>query len=562
VRVPNRHPSGPPPRPGPRFHFIALGVLAAVTSIAPFAGAAGGDAPFDGKWRQGPLREDFTVQQWLPGCGPAPVSGAQGGGEIVAIHQEGDELSVVGGGRVYRTNQCYDQLPTLTREAHSRDPSGRAWRTRCATPAADPRRAMMQTLVSVTNDTHIDVVETGRYEISLAEGRCIADVKRSRDYDLVTRDGAQPVTPTPAPAPAATAPQPPAPRAGACETPGPPARLEVRPSRKLLRTGESFAFHAVVTDASGCVTGATTPIGWAIGAPLSVDATGKVTVPEGTAEGASTLVATAAGKSVRVVVDVTAPSHYDELLARSGLNAAGESESASVAELATGAIAGGDARATDTSRARRLTFITIVGLLALGLGVVAVVFGRKARRAARLEADADARHAELVREAEARQREKEATHAEQVRAHHESVEVHRRASEAAAAMDAEADVGTGEPLAEDARRVCPACRREYPPGSLFCPDDASRLVALRAGDDVAASGGICPACHRGFDPGVKVCPHDQEELVPYAMHAAAATRAPAAPVASRGKICPTCGGRFEGNAAFCGKDGTALVMLN
>jgi hypothetical protein len=61
---------------------------------------------------------------------------------------------------------------------------------------------------------------------------------------------------------------------------------------------------------------------------------------------------------------------------------------------------------------------------------------------------------------------------------------------------------------------------------------------------------------------VKVCPHDQEELVPYAMHAAAATRAPAAPAASRGKICPTCGGRFEGNAAFCGKDGTALVMLN
>jgi hypothetical protein len=561
VRVPNRHPSGH--RSGS--HFLALGVLAVVTSAAPGvlrAAPAAGDAPFDGKWRQGPLREDFTVQQWLPGCGPAPVSGTQGGGEIVSIHQEGDELSIVGGGRVYRTNQCYDQLPTLAREAHSRDPSGRTWRTRCTTPAADPRRAMMQTLVSATNDTHIDVVETGRYEISLAEGRCIADVKRSRDYDLVTRDSAQPVTVTPpAPAPNATTTPPSPPRGTACASPGPPARLEVRPSRKLLRTGESFAFHAVVTDASGCVTTTPTPIGWAIGAPLSVDTGGKVTVPEGTAEGTSTLVATAAGKSVRVTVDVTAPSHYDELLARSGLNAAGESESASVAELATGAIAGGDARATDTSRARRLTFITIVGLLALALGIVAIVFGRKARRAARLEADADERHAELVREAEARHREKEAMHAEQVRAHHESVEVHRRASEAAAAMEAEATDGgaTGDP---DARTVCPACRREYPSGSLFCPDDASRLVALRAGDDVAASGGICPSCHRGFDPGVKVCPHDGEELVPSAMHAAAATRAPSPPGASRGKICPTCGGRFEGSAAFCGKDGTALVMIN
>ena len=33
------------------------------------------DSPFDGKWKQGPLREEYTVQQWLPGCGPAPVIG-------------------------------------------------------------------------------------------------------------------------------------------------------------------------------------------------------------------------------------------------------------------------------------------------------------------------------------------------------------------------------------------------------------------------------------------------------------------------------------------------------
>jgi hypothetical protein len=48
------------------------------------------------------------------------------------------------------------------------------------------------------------------------------------------------------------------------------------------------------------------------------------------------------------------------------------------------------------------------------------------------------------------------------------------------------------------------------------------------------------------------------ELLPYPMSAAIAQRAPA----SRGKICPTCGERFEGNAEFCGKDGTQLVLLN
>jgi hypothetical protein len=40
--------------------------------------------------------------------------------------------------------------------------------------------------------------------------------------------------------------------------------------------------------------------------------------------------------------------------------------------------------------------------------------------------------------------------------------------------------------------------------------------------------------------------------------------APAQPQtpASRGKICPTCGERYPGEAAFCGKDATMLVLLN
>ncbi len=540
--------------------------LLGALSLASAAAAAPGDAPFDGKWKQGPLQEEYTVQQWLPGCGPAPVSGAQGGGESVSVHQEGDELSFVGGGRVYRTNQCYDQLPTLARDAHSRDPSGRVWRTRCTTPAADPRRGMMQTLVAAKSDTHIDVIETGRYEISLAEGRCIADVKRSRAFDLVAREEAPAAGPPAAPAaPPPPRVEPPARAASACASPGEPARLEVRPSRKLMRTGESFTFRAIVSDANGCATG--TPTTWSVApgaaAPaVTVDALGKVTVQDGAAEGVTTVIASAAGKSARVTVDVTAPAHYDELLARSGLNAAGENDSASIAELTTGAIAGGDTKVEDSSSKRRLAFIAIVGLLALALGVVALVFSRRARRATALEAEADLLHAERVREAEERKREKAAAHAAQVRAHHESVERREEAAraeaEANAALlaDGAGDGGTA------AKMVCPACRREYPPASLFCPQDASRLVAMTGGDDPSPAGGICPTCQRGFDPAVKVCPFDQEDLVPYAMYAAAAVGASVSPLPTRGKICPTCGGRFDGSAAFCGKDGTALVMIN
>lgn len=47
--------------------------------------------------------------------------------------------------------------------------------------------------------------------------------------------------------------------------------------------------------------------------------------------------------------------------------------------------------------------------------------------------------------------------------------------------------------------------------------------------------------------------------IPASLHVAAeAQRKPA----SRGKICPTCGERYPGDAAFCGKDATKLVLLN
>lgn len=52
-------------------------------------------------------------------------------------------------------------------------------------------------------------------------------------------------------------------------------------------------------------------------------------------------------------------------------------------------------------------------------------------------------------------------------------------------------------------------------------------------------------------------PGDGDELGPYPPPAARST-----PPKARGKICPTCGGRFDGSAVFCGKDGTALVLLN
>src|SRR4029077_9432695 len=168
-------------------------------------------------------------------------------------------------------------------EAHST--SGRSWRTRCSTPPSDPRRAMINTAYFLTSDDTIQVAETGRYELTINNARCIADVKRDASLTrsvaaaaatgsgvtgAVARAATSLETASPASAPAT-------PARPNCSLPDAPARLEVRPSRKVLRVGDTFGFRAVVVDAAGCPTG--TQIQWAIGALRFKDGQAHPTVP-------------------------------------------------------------------------------------------------------------------------------------------------------------------------------------------------------------------------------------------------------------------------------------------
>lgn len=517
-------------------------VFLAFSALALSSGTARAD--LDGQWKQGPLREQYTVQQWLPGCGPPPVSMSTGGGETITVRTEGDELSFIGAGRVFQTNQCYDPMPTLARDAHSRDPSGKSWQTRCTTPPSDPRHALMQTRVTVTSDTHIELAETGRYEITLKDGHCVADVSRSRSFDMIVNAPAATAT---TPAPVATH----EPVSASCASPGEPARLEVRPSKKILRTGESFAFQAIVRDANGCATSTATT--WSVvpsadgKSRLTVDDKGNVTAAGDAAEGEVTIEVSAAGHTTKVTVDVSSAADYDALLAQSGLNANGASDEASVVTIAGGSLGGQDAKAVGEAQHRKNIFLAIVCSMGALLFVVAFFGWRRSRKAAALEREAEARHQARLREAEERQREKVAEHAAAMRAHEESIE---RAARVAKDLEDET---------KSAPMACPACHREYAPGQVYCPSDGSKLIAVSSGEAPLSSptGGICPTCKRGFDAKVKVCPDDGDELVPYAVRSASTSISP-----PRGKICPTCGDRFDGSAQFCGKDGTALVLLN
>jgi hypothetical protein len=556
------------PRLGVSLRLTGVPLLAALVVLLPWLlcprTASASDTPVDGPWNMSAVTESFTVQQWSAPCGPAPVTGTAQPGGLVRLRTDGAEFVIEGGRRVLRTDGCLDGMPTLASEAHSTN--GRSWRTRCATPPSDPRRAMINTAYFLTSDDTIQIAETGRYELTINNSRCIADVKRDASLARVVAASAPTASapagvvahaPTPADttSPVSVAAPPPKPD---CSSPGAPARLEVRPSRKVLRVGAGFGFRAVVLDGAGCPTAI--PIQWALGAirfkdgqphtsgPL-IDVSGKVSTPPDCADVTFDVVATAAGRSARSSVDVTSPANYEALLAESGLDPNGERDEPAVALLATGSIGASDVRAEDGAHRRRTVFIIVVGALTVALAIVAAIGIRRSRKARAVEQAAEERHAERMREFEAKKRDREEMHAAQLRAHFESVATAQQAAEEAAARG----IDTG-PM------FCPSCRREFSGGGAYCPFDSNRLVAIEGHREllVGPSGGVCPTCRRGFNPGVKVCPHDGDELLPAGMITVATT----APVTVRGKICPTCGGRFDGSAGFCGKDGTQLVMLN
>lgn len=462
--------------PSPPF-AATLAKLAAASLVVFTPVPTRADASLEGQWRQSGLREEFTVHQWVDArCGPPPRGATTGGGELVTVRMEGGELSFVGGGRVYRTNQCYDPMPTLTRESHSRDPSGKSWRTQCRTPPADPRKAMLNTLVAVTTEARIELVETGRYEITTEGGRCIADVKRTRTFERVRGEAA------PAPTPPAEAATGRAPSAGerACAAPGAPARLEVRPSKKLVRAGDTFRFRALVLDANGCDTRTATRWQVASGAEgVRVDATGAVTIASDAPEGAVEIVVTAAGRDARVSVEVASPTRYDELLARSGLNSAGESDDAATATIASHSLGAGESHVEDRSRQRRLLFMAIIGALLLALGAAMFFVMRRARRAKALLDRAEEQHQARVGEVLERRRRREEEHAAQMRAHLESLAAARAAPAQGSPQTELPSSAAPAPQGAPARgKICPRCGERFDASAEFCGRDGAQLVLV------------------------------------------------------------------------------------
>lgn len=273
-----------------------------------------------------------------------------------------------------------------------------------------------------------------------------------------------------------------------CDVAGPAARLEVTPSRKLLRAGETFAFRAVVVDGRGCPT--TTPIAWTVGplvfadgqartARVLIDASGRVTLPIADFGDATfDVLATAAGHTARASVRVASAADYPSLLAESGLDPNGESGEPSVADLATSTIGASGALVAEGAR-RRAWFVAVIGTLSIALGIVALIGVRRSHRARKLERAAAERHMMRVAEYERQKREIEEQHAAQLRAHRESVAIAQQQAYAAAARGLPAPDAAGlTPQTAPRGKVCPICGARFAGTETFCGKDGTHLVPL------------------------------------------------------------------------------------
>lgn len=457
------------------------------------------------------------------------------------MKEDGAELLISGGGRSYRTSECWEQNPGVTRGSHS--VSERAWRTRCNSAPSDPKQTTLVTSLTAT-DTSIALDETGEYQFRIDGQNCTASVRRSRTFTLVQRQGEAPVevaapgaatssdsneqarSPNPVTAPPSAAAASSAKAVARCAVVGEAVRLEVRPARKILRPGERFAFRTLAWDANGCA--ADTRGAWSVvSADTKVSIAGAtITVADDAGDGTVDLAVAFAGKSARVVVEVATSGRYDALLATASQIDAGDNDESAATLVASGNLGTSTAVAQDTARTRKAAFVSIIGALALGLAGLGLFLLR--RNGARPSDPGEV----------------------------------KRPGAPSLAVDG---VQVGGPRAAARRPVsCPACGAEFPAGSTFCPHDGNRLgpsplVAFQ-GPSAVVAGGVCPTCGQAFPAGVKTCPTHGEDSIPAAAFRATAQRSPT--LGERGKICPSCGGRYTAPASFCGKDGTALVLVN
>ena len=430
---------------------LALGVMLALPALATRAYAQPSMA---GSYRAGPSDMVAKVSQWGEDCGPRPTSGSDGERPKVEVRAEGPHLALAFPDRTIRTDRCWSPNPTV-RVTGTQVGSGR-WRSECRTPEGEAKKEHGVYTLTASGST-LEMVEESEYDWQLKQSHCVATVRITQ---RLTRGDAPPVDD---PEPAAPA---------GC-TPGPLAKLRLRPSSAKVSPGGKLCFTVRGFDAAGCVV-AVDPgtLTWTLTKPAA--ASGVLSggcfraAPQAAeAEGRFQVVVASGGLRDQSSV-LVATTDLSDITARRGVGSELDEEEGSGIGSALGIQA---AVKRSPLGALLLSVVVVVGLGAL----LAWLFLRRRRRHSLV--DLDAPRMSFVDD------------------------------EPFTADLPPPSASLPEPGA--ASLICPVCRRGYPASVTRCPRDGGVPIPyaefVRAKQAPSAQPRTCPSCGAQLAPGAVFC---------------------------------------------------------
>ncbi|MFH1436503.1 MAG: hypothetical protein ABIJ56_12355 [Pseudomonadota bacterium] len=577
----------------------ALAILlpaAAVCTLLLLAGSRPALADdLSGEYIEGKQQVTVNIKSWGDDCGPQPKSYSTKGGKKITVSEKGDNLQFSDGNS---TKKCWSDNTRLKRISSTK--KGQTWITICETAEHESRFERGEYTLKATADG-LSFANMSVYNWQLKESICRAVITITKNYK---RSGASKPEPGPEPEvePESLLKKPelkidadyPEMDSGKCEDPGDSVRLAMAPSSYKLGAGEKICFNVFGLDDKGCRNPVISPSFSMSGAQGQSESRieGNCFLAGNNAalsEGSFRIHASAEGMHASAKVEVKFKS-VEDLIA---VNLEPSRLAGSQDSSQPGAGAGSPAGVVeihgprDKGRAVWLYIIYAAGiLLACCVLIIAVTLvrirsaRRHIKRTVPMEEVVVMKPADDALRPPAAEAPQPAPQAWASRPapgpeppphplqHQYSPQPPQprpdNAARAAPKIEPIDGLDREEESDQDRQKWmhCEVCKKEFGPGSTFCPNDGSELKPYKEPDYHSAKAGlICPVCRRGYKSDVKQCIFDKTYLVPYSVFASQQQAKQDQPKGSKVKICPFCQKQYDDSTEFCGEDGSKLEPI-
>jgi hypothetical protein len=452
-------------------HRLAFSLVLGLWAVGPAPAAQAQGAGLAGTWKAAGATTVAEVKTWGTDCGPKPRSATDVEQTSVVVKVVGNQLALAFPDRSVRSDACWSPNPNV--RLTNATASGNRWRVECRTADGDAKKERGVYTVDASTADVLSLIEESDYDWQLNKSHCVAKVRITQ---RVARGAAALKPPEPPPEPAVT------PTAPTGCTPGPLAKLRLRPSDAQIAPGEKICFTARALDATGCALPTSQlALKWELEKPAGVTATlsgscFKAAASVAEAEGRFKVVVSSGSVRDEAVVSVTS-ADLSDITARRGANGSELDISESEESVSMFGI---------EAAVKRSSWPVKVALAALMLGCLAAAGWLLSLRLRKHERDSY----EGLSNAPQR----------------------RRGSAPASGQSGSPPSASGRPgptSGSGEQLICPTCRRGYPGGTEQCPKDGSVPIPYaeftRQAQAADARTRTCTSCGAQLAAGAQFC---------------------------------------------------------